>query len=56
MTPAAFRLAAKRLAGPQWRTSIGPMIGKCRTQVWEYANGKREIPDTVQKLMRMLAA
>lgn len=55
MTPADFRAFAVRIAGPRWRTSLGPMIGKCRTQVWEYANDRREIPETVAKLMVSLA-
>jgi hypothetical protein len=54
MTPARFRTLAKRIAGPHWRTQIGPMIGKGRTQVWEYANGKRKIPETVVKLLQRL--
>ena len=55
MTPAGFRILAAHVAGPHWRTKLGPMIGKCRTQVWEYANDEREIPETVAKLMRLLA-
>lgn len=55
MTPAEFRTTAEAIAGPKWRTALGPRIGKCRTQVWEYANGKREVPETVRKLMKMLA-
>ena len=56
MTPVQFRKVAARVAGPHWRTRLGPMIGKCRTQVWEYATGKREVPETVAKLMVLLAA
>jgi hypothetical protein len=55
MTPATFRLAAQQIAGPRWKTRLGPIIGKCRTQVWEYASGKRDIPETVEKLMCLLA-
>jgi hypothetical protein len=55
MTPASFRLTAKRIAGPRWRTRLGPMIGKCRTQVWEYASGNRDVPETVVLLMKQLA-
>jgi hypothetical protein len=55
MTPTQFRSLASRIAGPHWRTRIGPMIGKCRSQVWEYANEKRPIPVTVEKLMKLLA-
>jgi hypothetical protein len=55
MTPAQFRSLASRLAGPHWRTRLGPMIGKCRTQVWGYATGKREVPETVEKLMNLLS-
>lgn len=56
MTPAQFRTLALSIAGPGWKTRLGPMIGKCRTQVWEYATGKREVPETVEKLMHILAA
>jgi hypothetical protein len=55
MTPAEFRKVAVRIAGPHWRTRLGPMIGKCRTQVWEYATGKREVPEAVEKLMVLLS-
>jgi len=55
MTPAAFRSLAAQIAGTRWKTRLGPMIGKCRTQVWEYATGKREVPATVAKLMALLA-
>jgi hypothetical protein len=56
MTPARFRSLAKRIAGAHWRSHLGPMIGKCRSQVWEYANGKRGVPVIVQKLMREMTA
>ena len=52
MAPDQFRTLAQTIAGPHWRTRLGPMIGKCRRQVWEYANGKRRVPVTVQKLMQ----
>ena len=55
MIAADFRTLAQTIAGPRWKTHLGPMIGKCRTQVWEYANGKRDIPETVEKLMLLLA-
>jgi hypothetical protein len=54
MTSSQFRATAKSIAGPRWKTRLGPMIGKCRTQVWEYANGKRAVPVTVAKLMTAL--
>lgn len=54
MTPAEFASQADQIAGPRWRSAIGPVIGKCRTQVWEYANGHRAVPETVEKLMREL--
>ncbi|OWK42421.1 hypothetical protein [Fimbriiglobus ruber] len=55
MTPAEFRTLAERLAGPHWKSRLGPMIGKCRTQVWEYDSGERKVPKTVEKLMRLLS-
>ncbi|OWK42019.1 hypothetical protein [Fimbriiglobus ruber] len=55
MTPAVFRSLAAQLAGPRWKTKLGPMIGKCRTQVWEYASGERKVPETVEKLMKLLS-
>jgi hypothetical protein len=54
MTPSDFCTAAEAIAGPRWRTCLGPKIGKCRTQVWEYANGKRPVPETVRLLMNGL--
>lgn len=54
MTPAEFAERAKQIAGPHWRTALGPLIGKGRTQVWEYASGRRAVPATVEKLMRQL--
>ncbi len=56
MTPAEFAALAEQIAGPRWRTALGPIIGKGRTQVWEYAKGRRAIPATVEKLMRQLVA
>jgi len=56
MTPTEFHSLAQQLAGPRWKTRLGPMIGKCRSQVWEDANGKREVPETVEKLMKPLEA
>jgi hypothetical protein len=56
MTPAEFRTLAKQLAGPHWKTRFGPMIGKCRTQVWEYANGERKVSETVAKLVKLMAS
>ena len=55
MTLLNFRALAFAVAGPRWKTRLGPIIGKCRSQVWEYANGKREVPETVVKLMSLLA-
>lgn len=55
MTPAEFRKTAEAIAGPNWRTGLGPKIGRCRTQVWEYATGKRDIPAPVAKLVDLLA-
>jgi hypothetical protein len=55
MTPATFRLTAQQIAGPRWKTRLGPIIGKCRSQVYEYASGTRDIPETVEKLMSLLA-
>jgi hypothetical protein len=55
MTPSDFRMLAQQIAGSRWKTRLGPLIGKCRSQIWEYANGKRGVPMTVQKLMRALA-
>ena len=55
MTPGEFQSLAKQIAGRFWKTDLGPMIGKCRTQIWEYAHGKRDVPTTVAKLMEQLA-
>jgi len=54
MTPDQFRTTAQAIAGKKWKTQLCPMIGKCRSQVYEYANGKREVPETVEKLMGMM--
>ena len=54
MPPENFRLLAFAIAGPRWKTRLGPMIGKCRSQVWEYANGVRPVPVTVSKLMGVM--
>ena len=55
MTPARFTHLAERIAGRFWKTHLPPLIGKCRTQVWEYASGKRPVPKAVSKLMELLA-
>lgn len=55
MTPEKFRTLAAQIAGPHWKTNLGKMIGKKRTTVWEYANGVRPVPETVQRLMQMMA-
>jgi hypothetical protein len=31
------------------------MIGRCRSQIWEYATGKRPTPEPVAKLMNLIA-
>lgn len=54
MTPAAFKSIARRIAGPYWKTKLGPMIGRSRWSVMEYSRGTREVPDTVAKLMALL--
>jgi RNase adaptor protein for sRNA GlmZ degradation len=54
VSPEEFRTLAVKIAGPHWKTKLGPMIGKCRTQVWEYASGERDVPETVEKLMGFL--
>jgi hypothetical protein len=54
MTPEQFRRMAEIIAGPRWKTRLGPMIGKSRTPVWEYANGVRPVSETVRKLMSEL--
>ena len=53
---AEFRRMAEAIAGERWRTQLPPMIGKCRTQVWEYASGKRPPPASVKRLMRVMVA
>jgi hypothetical protein len=50
-----FIIMAQAIAGKNWPTRLPPLIGKCRTQVWEYANKKREVPQTVSMLMEQLA-
>ena len=50
-----FITMARAIAGKHWPTRLPPLIGKCRTQVWEYANRKREVPQTVSLLMEQLA-
>jgi RNase adaptor protein for sRNA GlmZ degradation len=55
MTPAEFRTLARHLAGPRWKTQLGPMVGRNREAVWAYAKGEREVPKPVEKLMRLLS-
>jgi len=55
MTPARFTHLAEQIAGRFWKARLGPMIGRCRTQVWEYATGKRPVPEPVAKLMELQA-
>lgn len=55
MTPSEFRDLARTIAGPQWRSKLGPMIGKKKWMVWAYAHGRHEVPETVQKLLLELA-
>ena len=54
-TNTQFITMAQKIAGEHWPTRLPPLIGKCRTQVWEYANQKREVPQTVSLLMEQLA-
>jgi hypothetical protein len=55
MTPARFRSLAARIAGPRWKTKLGPMIGRRREAVWAYAKGERAVPKPVEKLMNLLS-
>ena len=55
MTPDRFTHLAHQIAGRYWKTALPGRIGKGRTQVWEYATGKRAVPETVAKLMELLA-
>ena len=50
-----FITLAEAIAGKHWPTRLPKKIGKCRTQVWEYANKKRQVPETVILLMEQLA-
>ena len=54
MTPARFIELAQIIAGRYWKTALPKLIGKSRSYVWEYANGKRDIPATVRILMEQL--
>ncbi|QEL19299.1 hypothetical protein [Limnoglobus roseus] len=56
MTPARFCTLAAVIAGRFWRTQLPPLIGKGRWMVRTYASGERPIPETVAKLMEMLAS
>lgn len=55
MTPDRFTELAVAIAGRFWRSGLPPRIGKSRSYVWEYANGKRKIPASVAILMEQLA-
>lgn len=55
ITPENFRALAFAVAGHRWKTRLGPMIGKCRTQVFEYSTGRRKVPKVVQLLMTELS-
>ncbi len=55
VTPARFTHLAEQIAGPRWRTRLPARIGRCRSQVWEYAAGKRPVPGPVARLMELLA-
>ena len=54
MTPERFQHLAHQIAGRYWKAHLPAMIGRCRTQVWEYATGKRKVPEPVAKLMEMM--
>lgn len=54
MTPAEFRSLARQIAGPRWKTRLGPMIGRSRWMVRVYATGEWAVPETVGKLMQLL--
>ena len=53
--PAIIWPSGTAMAGKHWPTKLPHLIGKCRTQVWEYANKKREVPQTVNLLMEQFA-
>lgn len=50
-----FTHLAHKIAGKYWRTRLPDKIGRCRTQVYEYAKGLRPVPKPVQLLMKQLA-
>ena len=55
MNPETFTHLAEQIAGKYWKTRLPDKIGRCRTQVYEYANGLRPVPKPVQLLMKQLA-
>jgi RNase adaptor protein for sRNA GlmZ degradation len=55
MKAAVFCKLARRIAGPHWKTKLPPMIGCKRRMVYDYANGVEDVPETVAKLMVLLA-
>lgn len=54
MSPENFRALAYAIAGPHWKGDLGDKIGRSRSQVWEYATGKRPVPKPVALLMGQL--
>lgn len=55
MTPEEFCRLAEKIAGSRWKMDLGPVIGRRREAVSAYANGQRQVPKPVDKLMRLLA-
>ena len=55
MNSEEFRTLAEKIAGPRWKSRIGPMIGRRREAVWAYATNDRGVPEPVAKLLRLMA-
>jgi hypothetical protein len=52
---AAPLILSQRPSQPRPLRQLATMIHRCRSQVWEYATGKRPVPKLVELRMEQLA-
>jgi len=45
MTPAEFTAAAEQIAGPLWRSRLGPLLGLTRQTIYLYSTGELAVSE-----------
>lgn len=54
MTPAELAKIGWNLYGPAWKPKMASQLGRSRSTVWNWMNGKARIPETAAARIRQL--